>query len=149
MDYGGTFNDISTVSQFWEWFQGPLTDVLNSTSPDTIALYTSGHYLIGSAQLRQLRVQSNSCQIPSQFSSQISNCISQDFDEDKSSFGPSFSPTKYYWSKPRGAPFYGILGQQYHDGGYKQLFTGANAIALATELEVPKKISQSIEKKGR
>jgi hypothetical protein len=142
MDFG-TFQEISTVHQFWEWFDGPLMDVLNSTSNNlninvSNSYYTSGHHLIGSALLRQLRVKRDKCKVPGQFGDNISGCITKDFIEDRDTFGTTFSPSKYYWSQPTGVPFYGIFGQKYHDGGFKQFFTGNrdSAAELSKTLQV-------------
>jgi hypothetical protein len=90
------------MNQFWNWFEGPLVDGLNSFSwenPNEESTETgTGHRVVGAIQLRQLRTKSHKCN-SKQFGETVKNCYSSTFHEDKESFGPS---QIYKWDQNSG-----------------------------------------------
>ncbi len=63
--------------------------------------FLSGHRLIGAAKMRQVRIKSNACSVPSQLGNTIDACYGTELTkvEEKTPFGPNDT---YVWSANSG-----------------------------------------------
>ncbi|NP_001402765.1 polycystic kidney disease 2-like 1 protein isoform 1 [Rattus norvegicus] len=124
-----SFQTISSMSDFWDFAQGPLLDSLYWTKwYNNQSLGSSSHsfiyyenLLLGVPRLRQLRVRNDSCVVHEDFREDILNCydVYSPDKEDQLPFGPLNGTAWTYHSQNElgGSSHWGRL-TSYSGGGY-------------------------------
>jgi polycystin 2 len=146
---------VTQMGDIWTYLQDPNLFVGNlysfwytaesgvstpATAPNLQGYIQNENYVLGLARLRQIRVQNNSCTIPSAFSQQISVCFS-DYTpsvEDKNGYGPyvwynQTNDPAWYWqseSQLKGSSFQGIMNQ-YDGSGFVQVLSSNQSATIA------------------
>ncbi|NP_852087.2 polycystin-2-like protein 1 [Mus musculus] len=128
-DSGVSFQTISSMSDFWDFAQGPLLDSLYWTKwYNNQSLGRGSHsfiyyenLLLGAPRLRQLRVRNDSCVVHEDFREDILNCydVYSPDKEDQLPFGPQNGTAWTYHSQNElgGSSHWGRL-TSYSGGGY-------------------------------
>ncbi|NXI43728.1 PK2L2 protein, partial [Galbula dea] len=126
---GSGFRSIGSRADFWTFAEGPLLDGLywdKRFNNSMLSYQNNNSYiyyenlLLGVAQIRQLRVSSNTCSIYPYFHDLIEDCYSKyhHWTEDRSAFGLRNDSEWKYTSGSSFSPWYwGSLGL-YGSGGY-------------------------------
>ncbi|KAJ6661736.1 hypothetical protein lerEdw1_013258 [Lerista edwardsae] len=128
-DTGVSFQSIGSMADFWGYAQGPLLDSLywtrwynnESLGHNTQSYIYYENLLLGVPQLRQLKVQNNSCVVHEDFKEDISGCydVYSEDKEDKSPFGLLNGTAWQYHTEDElnGSSHWGRL-TSYSGGGY-------------------------------
>lgn len=116
-------------------------DNIQQTNPD---VFSSGFFLVGQPQVRQLRISNRTCVIPKEFDGIINTCYDRHFDfQDKTPI-PS-NPNgmwAYPYIDPPGRPYFiGQFGDIYPGGGFCTQFNPNETQALGIQLQVQKEMN--------
>nr|XP_034376223.1 polycystic kidney disease 2-like 1 protein [Arvicanthis niloticus] len=126
---GVSFQTISSMSDFWDFAQGPLLDSLywtkwynnQSLGHGSHSFIYYENLLLGAPRLRQLRVRNDSCVVHEDFREDILNCydVYSPDKEDQLPFGPLNGTAWTYHSQNElgGSSHWGKL-TSYSGGGY-------------------------------
>jgi hypothetical protein len=78
------FNTVHSIDDVWNWIEKPMLTALHDTRG------TYNFYQVGSARLTQLRVGSESCQVPFKFDQEIDTCFGMysEATQSREPFGP-------------------------------------------------------------
>eukprot|EP01114_Cavostelium_apophysatum_P005981 TRINITY_DN1716_c0_g1_i1.p1 TRINITY_DN1716_c0_g1~~TRINITY_DN1716_c0_g1_i1.p1 ORF type:complete len:1754 (-),score=458.67 TRINITY_DN1716_c0_g1_i1:2672-7933(-) len=141
--FGGSpsFMEIDSVDNFYDWMKGPLADGLllqewgDANDVQSSSRFKSGHRLIGSVQLKQMRVSNESCAIPKKFGDGfVSTCYQPTYEPDKKSYGPG-NMFKYK-EDSEGETYWGQVNSVlYSKGGFIQVVTPNSTVDTAQFLE--------------
>ncbi|MEQ2236306.1 Polycystic kidney disease 2-like 1 protein [Ilyodon furcidens] len=128
---GVTFQSIGTMTDFWDYAQGPLLDGLYWTkwynnqslnSGDQSFIYYE-NMLLGVPRMRQIKIKNNSCKVHEDFKDEITGCFDVYIEkkEDDLSFGLiNGSAWSYHTEKDiKGSAYWGLL-TTYSGAGYYQ-----------------------------
>jgi hypothetical protein len=143
-DNAVAFADIGTMDDVWSFMQGPLLDGLYPNQWYNNQNYTADEFgyvlhenrLLGVVQLRQLRVNNDSCIVPDDFRETIVGCYDAYSSgvEDKKPFGLMNGTAWTYQSagmlKSMGSGYSGQIAS-YGSGGYIQLLPSTHDEASA------------------
>ncbi|XP_060544518.1 polycystin-2-like protein 2 isoform X3 [Pantherophis guttatus] len=123
------FKTMGSITDFWEFLEGPLLDGLywNTwyTENSTSSYRNSSHIyyenlLLGVAQIRQLKVRNNTCSVYPSFRAFMRECYGQysNNHEDRESFGFKNDSAWHYYTSATLAPWHwGLIGL-YSTGGF-------------------------------
>lgn len=121
---------IQKPTDFWTYVDGPLLQLLNLEA----VLDPSSFKIIGAAEMLQVRVQRDSCPIPSSFQNDGLICYSSSLVQDTSSFGNS---QQYHFESNKRAPFTGVQNTYPGSGFIETLPLSTNAyLNLTNNLQV-------------
>eukprot|EP01029_Cantina_marsupialis_P003827 TRINITY_DN13859_c0_g1_i1.p1 TRINITY_DN13859_c0_g1~~TRINITY_DN13859_c0_g1_i1.p1 ORF type:complete len:852 (-),score=226.48 TRINITY_DN13859_c0_g1_i1:160-2715(-) len=133
--YKKNFYEIMTMEEFWQWMKGPLINGLFQTewyntrafTEDEKKLVIHNLHLVGKIQVRQLRVDKDSCYLRrflalgNRFDTKDGSCFDEFASDvnDKTPFGPASDPEKYKYSTGYSSleGLYGY-GPDYGEGGF-------------------------------
>ncbi|XP_043991909.1 polycystic kidney disease 2-like 1 protein isoform X1 [Gambusia affinis] len=130
---GVTFQTIGTMTDFWDFAQGPLLDGLYWTkwynnqsldSGDQSFIYYE-NMLLGVPRMRQIKIKNNSCKVHKDFKDEIGECfdVYNEKKEDDLSFGLiNGSAWCYHTEKDiKGSSYWGLLSTYSGAGFYQDL----------------------------
>ncbi|XP_063148953.1 polycystin-2-like protein 2 [Candoia aspera] len=136
------FKTMSSITDFWEFLEGPLVNGLywktwyneNSTTSyrNSSRIYYE-NLLLGVAQIRQLKIRNNTCSIYPSFRAFMRECYGQYryTHEDKESFGFKNSSAWRYSTSTTLAPWHWGLISLYSTGGF--IFTLSKSMEQSLE----------------
>ncbi|TSK22687.1 Polycystic kidney disease 2-like 1 protein [Bagarius yarrelli] len=142
------FESIGSMADFWTYAEGPLMDGLYWTTwYNDEPLDTGSHsfiyyenMLLGVPRMRQIKVKNNSCKVPKDFRTAISNCfdVYNEKKEDETEFGLVNGSAWTYHSEMqiKGSGHWGLLATYTGAGYYQDLaLTKNESTTILAELK--------------
>ncbi|KAB5581636.1 hypothetical protein PHYPO_G00178050 [Pangasianodon hypophthalmus] len=143
-----SFESIGSMDDFWTYAEGPLMDGLYWTTwYNDQPLDTGSHsfiyyenMLLGVPRMRQIKVKNNSCKVPADFRTEITDCfdVYNEKKEDESAFGlVNGSAWKYHTEiEMKGSNHWGLLATYTGAGYYQDLaLTKNESVIILAELK--------------
>ncbi|MCI4376314.1 hypothetical protein PGIGA_G00187190 [Pangasianodon gigas] len=143
-----SFESIGSMDDFWTYAEGPLMDGLYWTTwYNDQPLDTGSHsfiyyenMLLGVPRMRQIKVKNNSCKVPADFRTEITDCfdVYNEKKEDESAFGlVNGSAWKYHTeTEMKGSNHWGLLATYTGAGYYQDLaLTKNESVIILAELK--------------